>query len=369
MYLITQDSLPSHDATRARAPPGTPAEVGAAPPSPPEGPGAGAVKRFPGTHVDSGPMDTAAVEVVDLVKRYGATTAVAGLTFNAHRGAVTALLGPNGAGKTSTIEVCEGFRRADGGRVRVLGLDPVADAAALKPRVGVMPQSGGVPTGARTAEWLRLMASFHARPIEPRLLLERLGLTSVAATPFRRLSGGQQQRLSLACAVVGRPELVFLDEPSAGLDPQARMATWDLVATLRTAGVAVILTTHHMEEAERLADHVVIIDRGTVAAEGSPAELTGERREVCFSTSAPMDGTKLRAALPEGSRVESRALADGRHEHVVTADSAGTPGPEFLATVTAWCASAGVLPEDLRVRRRTLEDVFLELTGRELRER
>ncbi|WP_150243541.1 ABC transporter ATP-binding protein [Nocardiopsis quinghaiensis] len=313
-------------------------------------------------------MDTAAVEVVDLVKRYGATTAVTGLTFSARRGAVTALLGPNGAGKTSTIEVCEGFRRADGGRVRVLGLDPVADAAALKPRVGVMPQSGGVPTGARAAEWLRLLASFHARPIEPRLLLERLGLTSVATTPFRRLSGGQQQRLSLACAVVGRPELVFLDEPTAGLDPQARMATWDLVTALRGAGVAVILTTHHMEEAERLADHVVVIDRGAVAAEGTPAELTGGRREVCFSTDAAVDTGRLEAVLPAGSRVGSQGAADGRREYTITTDDPDALDPEFLAAVTAWCASTGVLAEDLRMRRRTLEDVFLQLTGRELRE-
>ncbi|WP_285734150.1 ABC transporter ATP-binding protein [Nocardiopsis sp. ATB16-24] len=314
-------------------------------------------------------MDTAAVEVVDLVKRYGATTAVSGLTFSARRGAVTALLGPNGAGKTTTIEICEGFRRADGGRVRVLGLDPVADASALKPRVGVMPQSGGVPTGARAAEWLRLMASFHARPIAPDLLLERLGLTSVADTPFRRLSGGQQQRLSLACAVVGRPELVFLDEPTAGLDPQARMATWDLVTALRGAGVAVILTTHYMEEAERLADRVIVIDHGSVVAEGTPAELTGGRREVCFSTDSPVDTARLESALPAGSRVVSRSVAGDHREYTLTTEDPGALGPEFLATVTAWCASAGVLAEDLRVRRRTLEDVFLELTGRELRER
>ena len=313
-------------------------------------------------------MDTAAVEVVDLVKRYGATTAVSGLTFSARRGAVTALLGPNGAGKTTTIEICEGFRRADGGRVRVLGLDPVVDAGALKPRVGVMPQSGGVPTGARAAEWLRLMASFHARPIDPDLLLERLGLTSVAATPFRRLSGGQQQRLSLACAVVGRPELVFLDEPTAGLDPQARMATWDLVTALREAGVAVILTTHHMEEAERLADRVIVIDHGSVVAEGTPTELTGGRREVCFSTDSPVDTAQLESVLPAGSRVTSQSVAGDHREYTLTTEDPGALGPEFLATVTAWCASAGVLAEDLRVRRRTLEDVFLELTGRELRE-
>ncbi|MFV2197207.1 ABC transporter ATP-binding protein [Nocardiopsis sp. LOL_012] len=313
-------------------------------------------------------MDTAAVEVVDLVKRYGATTAVTGLTFTARRGAVTALLGPNGAGKTSTIEICEGFRRADGGSVRVLGRDPAADATALKPRVGVMPQSGGVPTGARTAEWLRLMASFHARPIDPGLLLERLGLTSASRTPFRRLSGGQQQRLSLACAVVGRPELVFLDEPTAGLDPQARMAAWDLVASLRAAGVAVILTTHHMDEAERLADHVVIVDRGSVVAEGTPAELTGDLREVRFSASVPLDAEALRCALPAGGAVATAAAVGGGHEYVVTAGEDDALGPEFLATVTAWCASEGVLAEDLRVRRRTLEDVFLELTGRKLRD-
>ena len=318
-------------------------------------------------HVNSGPMDTPALEVVDLVKRYGATTAVTGLSFTARRGAVTALLGPNGAGKTSTIEICEGFRRADGGHVRVLGLDPITDAGALKPKVGVMPQSGGVPTGARTAEWLRLMASFHASPIDPDLLLERLGLTSAWRTPFRRLSGGQQQRLSLACAVIGRPEIVFLDEPTAGLDPQARMATWDLVKALRAAGVAVILTTHHMEEAERLADHVVIIDHGAVVVEGTPAELTEGRREVRFTTTSPIDTESLLEALPEGSAVSTTPVGD-RHECAVTTEDPDALGPEFLATVTAWCASAGVLAEDLRVRTRTLEDVFLETTGRELRD-
>src|SRR5699024_343624 len=186
------------------------------------------------------------------------------------------------------IEICEGFRGADGGRVRVLGLDPVADAGSLKPRVGVMPQSGGVPTGARTGEWLRLMASLHARPISPHLLLEQLGLPPSAATPLRRLSGGQLQPLSLACVVVGRPELVFLDEPTAGLDPQARMATWDLVEALRAAGVAVILSSHHMEEADRLADLVVIVDHGTAVASGTPAELTGGQRESRVFT-----GTRL----------------------------------------------------------------------------
>ncbi|GAA1987637.1 ABC transporter ATP-binding protein [Nocardiopsis rhodophaea] len=332
-----------------------------------------------GPAVDSHSMSTAAVEVSDLVKSYGDTTAVAGLSFTAPRGAVTALLGPNGAGKTSTIEICEGFRSADSGRVRVLGLDPVADAAALKPKVGVMPQSGGVPTGARAGEWLRLVASFHAQPIPPHTLLERLGLLSVATTPFRRLSGGQQQRLSLAAAVIGRPELVFLDEPTAGLDPQARMATWDLIRELRAAGVGVVLTTHYMEEAERLADRVVIIDHGRVVADGTTDDLTDARQELRFAAKGGLDTDSLLAALPPESRVEVRsdeASGDrpGRdHEddvvrYAITTAAADDIGPEFVATVTTWCAANGVLPQDLRVQRRTLEDVFLNLTGRDLRE-
>ncbi|GAA3757459.1 ABC transporter ATP-binding protein [Spinactinospora alkalitolerans] len=299
-----------------------------------------------------------------MVKRYGGTTAVAGLSFAAPRGAVTALLGPNGAGKTSTIEICEGFRRADSGRVRVLGLDPAADARALKPRVGVMLQAGGVPTGARAGEWLRLMAAFHADPVPPQELLERLGLLSAARTPFRRLSGGQQQRLSLAAAVIGRPELVFLDEPTAGLDPQARMAAWELVGELRDAGVGVVLTTHHMEEAERLADHVVIVDHGRVVADGSTADLTDARQELRFRADPGLDTASLLRALPGECDVEE--LPGGQYV-AVSADPAGL-GPGFLATVTTWCAANGVLPEDLRVQRRTLEDVFLELTGRDLRE-
>src|SRR3954469_14759638 len=183
-----------------------------------------------------------AVEIGGLVKRYGQTTAVDGLTLSAARGAVTGLLGPNGAGKTTTIEICEGYRRADQGTVRVLGLDPVRDARALRPRVGVMLQSGGFPPSVPAAEDLNLLRPFHPHPIAVPVLLDLVGLTPVARTAYKRLSGGQQQRLSLAAAVIGRPELVFLDEPTAGLDPQARHATWDLVGELRSAGVSIILT-------------------------------------------------------------------------------------------------------------------------------
>ncbi|HEX4811350.1 MAG TPA: ABC transporter ATP-binding protein [Nonomuraea sp.] len=302
-------------------------------------------------------MDSPAVEIIDLVKRYGGTTALDGLCFRAERGAVTAVLGPNGAGKTSTVEICEGFRPVDAGTVKVLGLPP--DRPELRPRVGVMLQAGGVPPAMRCAEWLRLVSRFHARPLDAGALLERLGLTACARTPYRRLSGGQQQRLSLAAAVIGRPELVFLDEPTAGLDPQARHACWVLVGELRQAGVSVVLTTHHMDEAERLADHVVIIDRGRVVAEGTPASLTGAERQLRFRARPSLALEELLNALPAGS-----AAKESPAGHYIIE---GQVGPELLATVTAWCAAEGVTADDLRIERRTLEDVFLELTGRELR--
>ena len=187
---------------------------------------------------------TPAVEIHDLVKRYGRTTAVDGLSLCADAGAVTAVLGPNGAGKTTTVEICEGYRRPDAGTVSVLGLDPVAGARALRPRVGVMLQAGGIPPAVRPGEYLRVMARFHAQPLDPAQLLDRLGLAGQARTPFKRLSGGQQQRLSLAAAVIGRPELVFLDEPTAGLDPQARHATWDIIRGLRDSGASEIGRAH-----------------------------------------------------------------------------------------------------------------------------
>jgi ABC-2 type transport system ATP-binding protein len=303
-------------------------------------------------------MSPLAVDVNGLVKRYGTITAADRLSFTAAYGEVTALLGPNGAGKTTTVEICEGYRRADGGSVRVLGLDP--GDRTLRARVGVMLQSGGVPTGVRTGEFLRLVARFYAHPLDPSTLLDRLGLTSSARTPYKRLSGGQKQRLALAAAVVGRPELVFLDEPTAGLDPQARHATWELVEELRSAGVAVILTTHHMDEAERLADHVVIVDRGMVIASGNPPELTGAERQLRFRARPGLGLDELLSALPPGTIAKESPAG----HYVIEGDLV----PELLASVTAWCASHGVMTEDLRIERRTLEDVFLELTGRELRQ-
>jgi ABC-2 type transport system ATP-binding protein len=301
-----------------------------------------------------------AVEVVDLVKSYGTQRAVDGLSLRLPRGRVLALLGPNGAGKTTTVEICEGFRRPDSGGVRVLGLDP-ADPA-LRPRIGVMLQDGvGGYTGATALEMLRLFAAYAAHPQDPQALLETVGLTAVAGTPVKRLSGGQQQRLSLALALVGRPELVFLDEPTAGMDPQARRGTWELVRSLQRDGVSVVLTTHFLDEAEQLADTVVVIDAGRVVAEGSPAELTrtGAEGQIRFRAVPSLRLDSLLLALPAGSG--AREEEPGRY--VVT----GEVTPQLLATLTAWCAGQHVLAEELAVERRTLEDVFLELTGRELR--
>jgi len=305
--------------------------------------------------------DTPAVEICDLVKRYGHAAAVDGLSLQARRGAVTAVLGPNGAGETTTIEICEGYRRPDQGTVRVLGLDPVRDARELRPRVGVMLQSGGIPPAVPAADYLQVLSRFHARPIPPAQLLDLVGLAEVARTPYTRLSGGQQQRLSLAAAVIGRPELVFLDEPTAGMDPQARHATWELIGRLRQAGASVILTTHFMEEAERLCDHVAIIDHGRLVAEGTPGQLTGTVGQLRFRAEAGLDLDSLLSVLPPASAVKESPAG----HYVLEVHQA--VDPLLLAAVTAWCAERGVLANSVRIESRTLEDVFLELTGKELR--
>jgi ABC-2 type transport system ATP-binding protein len=235
-------------------------------------------------------------------------------------------------------------------------------AAALRPRVGVMLQSGGIPPAVPALEYLKTLSRFHVKPHEPAWLLDIVGLTGLAKTPYKRLSGGQQQRLSLAAAVIGRPELVFLDEPTAGLDPQARHATWDLVSALRHDGVGVVLTTHFMDEAERLADHVVIIDHGQAVAAGSPGELTGSAGQLRFRAEPGLDTDSLLAALPPGS-----AAKESPSGHYLIEVDDGVIQPALLAAVTAWCADRSVLPSSLRIESRTLEDVFLELTGRELR--
>lgn len=298
--------------------------------------------------------DDAAIEVDRLTVRYGALTAVDRLSFRAARGAVTALLGPNGAGKTTTVETLEGYRRPTEGAVRVLGLDPVADHSRLVPRIGVMLQSGGVYTGIRPLEALRLFASYYDDPADPAELLDLVGLTDRSRSTWRSLSGGEQQRLSLALALVGRPDVAFLDEPTAGVDPAGRQVIRRIVADLRDRGVAVLLTTHDLDEAERLADHVVIVDRGVVLAEGTPADLvrSGDGDDVRFGAPPGLDRVALSARL--GATVDEVAPGEYR------VDAPGTPAT--IAALTGWLAEHDLPLADLRAGRQRLEDVFLRLT-------
>jgi ABC-2 type transport system ATP-binding protein len=298
---------------------------------------------------------SAAVVVEDLVIRYGELTAVDGVTFSAEAGRVTVVLGPNGAGKTSTIEHLEGYRRAHSGHARVLGLDPVADHAALTRRVGIMLQQGGIPTGIRPAEVLRQYAGFFDDPVDPDELLGMVGLGERRRTTYRRLSGGEQQRLSLALALVGRPRCVFLDEPTAGVDLEGRDLIRSVLDGLRDDGVTVLVTTHDLVEAERLADHVVIIDRGRVVAEGAPATLmaSAPSDHLLFGAATGLDveslSVRLGAAVTEVGRGEYRVGTE--------------PTPTVVAELAAWLAERDLPLADLRAERQRLDDVFRRLTG------
>jgi ABC-2 type transport system ATP-binding protein len=311
----------------------------------------------------AGVSATPAVEIEGLTMRYGGTLAVDRLDLTVERESITAVLGPNGAGKTTTLETCEGYRRPQQGTVRVLGLDPQRERRALLPRIGVMLQSGGAWSGVRALEMLGHVASLHAHPLDVTMLADRLGLGSCGRTPYRRLSGGQQQRLALAMAVVGRPELVFVDEPTAGMDPQARRTTWELLEELRADGVTIVLTTHYMDEAERLADVVHVVDHGRVIASGTPFELT---RGAGHSTIRLVVTEPFPPGAPGSLQSALGPLAE---VHTINEQSLLITGPadaSTLATVSAWCETHGVLPESMSLGQRTLEDVFLQLTGREL---
>src|SRR3954451_3423133 len=295
--------------------------------------------------------------------RYGATTAVDGLSLQVGRGTVTAVLGPNGAGKTTTLETCEGYRTPQQGTVRVLGLDPRRQAGELLPRIGVMLQEGGAWSGVRAPEMLRHIAALHADPLDPALLEARLGLAECGRTPYRRLSGGQKQRLGLAMALIGRPEVAFVDEPTAGLEPRVRHTGRELFDELRADGVTVVLTTHYMDEAEKLADRIHIIDHGRLIASGTPIELTrgGHSATIRLVVTRPFPPDapeSLRAAM--GDLVEVTLL------DAVSIVVTGPADAHSLATVSRWCEENDVLPESLSLGQRTLEDVFLELTGREM---
>lgn len=297
-----------------------------------------------------------AIDVEGLVVAYGSRVAVAGIDLQAGPGEVVGLLGRNGAGKTSTVETLEGYRRPAAGRVRVLGLDPTssADHRRLSRRMGVMLQKGGVYPGMGPLEAVELFGSYYDDPVPARDLIERLDLAQVGRTPWRRLSGGEQQRLSLALALVGRPDVVFLDEPTAGVDPRGRLAIRSEVAALRDSGACVLLTTHELEEAERMADRIVIIDAGRVVAAGTSAELTAAapgQEEIRFRSNPGLDLAELAARLGAPAREERPGA------YIVATE--GTPAA--VAALTAWLAERDQSLGDLRTGSR-LEEVFLRLT-------
>jgi ABC-2 type transport system ATP-binding protein len=288
--------------------------------------------------------------------------AVDAISFEVAAGEIFGVVGPNGAGKTTTIECLEGLRAADGGRVRVLGLDPRGDGDVLRQRIGAQLQESGLPPRLRVAEAMRLFASFYTHPLEPEAILEGLGLLDRRNVAYADLSGGQKQRLSIALALVGDPQLVFFDELTSGLDPQARHATWDLVRDVRARGKTVFLTSHYMEEAERLCDRVMIIDAGRIVALDTPAALVhalGAEQRIAFGADGMADDVvgSLRA-IPGVERVER---SNGRI--VVYGQS-----DRLLAPVLTVLQDAHLPFHDLQTEQPNLEDVFLALTGRAMRD-
>jgi ABC-2 type transport system ATP-binding protein len=309
-----------------------------------------------------------AISTRGLVKRYGDRTVVDGIDLEVRPGEVFALLGPNGAGKSTTVEIIEGYRVRDGGTISVLGIDPAAGGSVLRARVGLMLQGGGVDPRGRPAEIVRLYARFHADPRDPGELIRLVGLEAVASTPYRHLSGGERQRLGLALALVGRPELLILDEPTAGMDPAARSSTRQLIRELRDEGIATLLATHDLGDVERVADRVAIIDRGRIVASGTPSELAagGEPRvTVRFAEPLTTEAVaSLRDALPKSVRAEGNvelalSAADPRQVALIGL----TPDAHLIETIAAWAAARDVLIARLETTGSSLEDRYLELTG------
>src|SRR5436853_1154771 len=295
-----------------------------------------------------------AIVVDNFSKSYGTHRVVDQLHFTVHRGEVFALLGPNGAGKTTTVETLEGYRRPDQGSVRVLGRDPIRQAQSLKPLIGVMLQQDGLYPALTSREILRLYAGYFREPQNIDALLECVGLSAAARTRCRRLSGGQKRRLALAVALVGNPSLLFLDEPTAGMDPQARLVTWEIIRAVQQQGTTVLLTTHLMDEAERLADRVAIIDHGQLIALDTPAQLTGVQNAtiVRFVAPAGLDCIQL-AALPSAQTAEE--IRPGSYVMETKAI------PALLAERTAWLRDNNIILSELHVGHGSLEDLFLRL--------
>ncbi|MGC8511830.1 MAG: ABC transporter ATP-binding protein [Acidimicrobiales bacterium] len=304
-----------------------------------------------------------AVEVENLKVCYGEKVAVASLDLRVAAGEVVALLGRNGAGKTSTVETLEGYRRPTQGRVRVLGLDPSkrSEHRALASKIGVMLQKGGVYPGMGAKEALRLFGSFYDNPMDVDELVEDLELTGVSKTPWRRLSGGEQQRVSLALALVGRPAVAFLDEPTAGVDPRGRLVIRDKVAALRRDGAAVLVTTHELDEADRIADRIAIMDRGRLVALGSPSELVSRSPrsgQIHFNAPAGIDTSSLAFHIS----ADVQETAPGAYTVSAGRDTGPKNSGDLVGALTAWLAAQGLPLGSLRVGA-SLEDVFLDVTG------
>lgn len=292
----------------------------------------------------------------DLVVRYGARTAVAGVSLTADDGSISALVGPNGAGKTSTVEVCVGLRTPSAGTVQVLGTalpGSASDRQRVHAQVGVMLQDGGLYPTARPLEMVQHVASLYPNPDQPAALLDSVGVDPSTRTTIRRLSGGEQRRVAAACALVGRPRLVFLDEPTTGLDATGRRAFHDLLLDRVHAGMTVVLTTHLLDDVERLADKVIVMADGAIVREGSVSDLVGEDDAIAFRGPRHMELDDLRDALPPGTSVSETPPGFYR--------ISGTLDPMSLATVAAWCGQHGVRTPDLRLGRRSLEDVVIDL--------
>ena len=290
---------------------------------------------------------TPVIEVRGLRKRFGTFEAVRGIDLTVQRGEVLAILGPNGAGKTTTVEILEGYLERDAGEVSVLGHDPSGAPRALRRSIGIVLQECGIDRFLTAREVLQQHASFYESPRDPDELLELVGLTEKAGERVKRLSGGQQRRLDLALGMVGNPELIFLDEPTTGFDPQARRQAWDIVQALATGGTTVLLTTHYLEEAQALADRVIVFSAGRVVESGTPEELANRSGL-----------TRISFALPDGAvppSIDGLAAVEG-HYSLQTADPTGA-----LHVLTSWAVAGGITLAELAVARPSLEDTYLAL--------
>ncbi|MBV9009441.1 MAG: ABC transporter ATP-binding protein [Verrucomicrobia bacterium] len=308
-------------------------------------------------------LNEAVIAVTELRKSYGEVAAVRGITFEVAAGEVFGLLGPNGAGKTTTVEILEGLRPRSGGDVRVMGLDPDRQKNALKDRIGVCLQATNLPDKIRVYEALRLFAAFYSRAADGEALLKRLQLWDKRDAAYATLSGGQKQRLAIALALINEPQLLFLDEPTTGLDPQVRLEIRDLIEELRAEKRTILMTTHYIEEAERLCDRVAIVDAGKIIALGSPRELqekSAEQSGIELTLTRPLD----HGAIPGFPDALSTAISDDRRTlNVRSARPART-----LVELVKWIDGNRYEIEDVRLKRPTLEDVFIEITGKKLRD-